>query len=72
MESDEDAEPGSDGSKEDTPEGAGGPSPVNEIMSTEVVYMSSRLDELAVLSLVLPRDMTSPNGEFDDDTLLVG
>ena len=58
MESDEDADPSSDSSDEDAYQ-AGGP------------YVASRLDDIAVRSLVLPQEEGSQWG-FEADTLLVG
>ena len=53
LESNEDANPGSDGSDEDAPQGAG---PTGGIVSSEVPYVASRLDDIAVRSPILPQE----------------
>ena len=68
MESDEDTDPSSDGSDDDAHQAGG---PTGGIVSSEVPYVASKLDYVAVCSLVLPQEEGSHWG-FDAETLLLG
>ena len=60
LESDKDANVGSDGSDEDAHQAGG---PTGGIVSSEVPHVASRLDDIAVRSLVLPQEEGFQRGD---------